>query len=101
MEGVIMDSDRFDGLVRSFGHGATRRQLVRWLGGAGIAASAIGGTAVSASPLNNGRACCAQEQRGCKALCRDRGQKFNKATFSCIPGDCVERELVDCLASCV
>jgi len=35
MEGMIMDSERFDGLVRSFGQTRSRRQTLRGLVGAG------------------------------------------------------------------
>jgi (4S)-4-hydroxy-5-phosphonooxypentane-2,3-dione isomerase len=54
MEGMIMESERFDGLVRSFGQTRSRRQTVRGLAGvaAGVSALALsGGTrAQDASP---------------------------------------------------
>jgi quinol monooxygenase YgiN len=44
MEGMIMDSERFDGLVRSFGQNRSRRQTLRGLAGvaAGTSALALG-----------------------------------------------------------
>jgi quinol monooxygenase YgiN len=47
MEGMIMDSERFDGLVRSFGQTESRRQTLRGLAGVAAGASALalsGGT---------------------------------------------------------
>jgi quinol monooxygenase YgiN len=41
MEGRIMDSDRFDGLVRSFGQARSRRQALRGLAGVAAGASAL------------------------------------------------------------
>jgi quinol monooxygenase YgiN len=54
MEGMIMDPERFDGLVRSFGQTRSRRQTLRGLAGVAAAGSALalsGGTrAQEASP---------------------------------------------------
>src|SRR5215213_5660280 len=43
MEDVIMDSERFDGLVRSFGQTRSRRQALRTLAGVAAGAVALGG----------------------------------------------------------
>ena len=107
-----MDSKRFDGLVRSFGQtrsrrqfdglsralgtGASRRQVVRGLAGLGLAAaSAIGVTAATNAAPTNGPACCAQEQRNCKAECRSLSMKFNKDAFICNPNECGQGGHVD------
>src|SRR5215212_9073201 len=54
MEGMIMESDRFDGLVRSFGQSRSRRQPARGLAGVAAGASAlalsVGARAQDASP---------------------------------------------------
>src|SRR5829696_7304672 len=55
LEGMGMDSDRFDGLVRSFGQARSRRQTLRALAGfAAAGALALGGQAVSAGTLRKG-----------------------------------------------
>jgi hypothetical protein len=48
MEGKIMDSDRFDGLVRSFGQSRSRRQTLRGLAGAGALLAQLAATPVAA-----------------------------------------------------
>jgi hypothetical protein len=74
MEGMIMDSERFDGLVRSFGQSRSRRQTLRSLAGAVTAgALGLGGSRVALAnhkpshcahegekvvPGNSGKACC-------------------------------------------
>jgi len=54
MESMIMDSERFDGLVRSFGQARSRRQALRGLAGvatgASILALSVGAQAQEASP---------------------------------------------------
>ena len=81
--------------------GASRRQVVRWLAGLGLAgASAIGVTATTDAAPDNGHACCAQEQRGCKEICRQQNKKFNKAAFTCHPEDC-GRVGVLCFGLCI
>jgi hypothetical protein len=44
MEGMIMDSERFDGLVRSFGQTRSRRQTLRGLAGAGTLLALLAAT---------------------------------------------------------
>jgi hypothetical protein len=64
----------------------------------------IGVTAATDAAPVNGRACCAQEQRGCKAICRGMDMKFDKAAFkaasACNPETCGD-EIVDCEGFCV
>jgi hypothetical protein len=48
MEGVIMDSERFDGLVRSFGQTRSRRQTLRGLAGAGAFVALLAAKPVAA-----------------------------------------------------
>jgi hypothetical protein len=77
MEGMIMDSERFDGLVRRFGQPRSRRQTLRGLAGAVTAgALGLGGGRVGLAnhkpshcahegekvePGNSGKGCCEGE----------------------------------------
>jgi hypothetical protein len=66
MEGVIMDSERFDGLVRTFSQIRSRRQTLRGLAGAvAVGALALGAQEVGADtckgtgkPCKKNRQCC-------------------------------------------
>jgi len=49
-----MDADRFDGFVRSFGQTRSRRQTLRGLAGAAVAALALGSREAAAATLLNG-----------------------------------------------
>src|ERR671911_171005 len=51
MEGMIMDSERFDGLVRSFGHTRARRQTLH-----GLARTAALVALLAAKPVAAGKA---------------------------------------------
>jgi hypothetical protein len=57
MEDRAMESDRFDGLVRSLGQRRSRRQTLRGLAGAGAFVALLGATQVAAGkpgkPGNN------------------------------------------------
>jgi hypothetical protein len=64
MEGTILDSERFDRLVQSFGQTRSRRQTLRGLAGlAAVGALALGGQEADASkriggsPCTKGRQC--------------------------------------------
>jgi hypothetical protein len=69
MEGMIMDSEQFDGLVRSFGQTRSRRQALRTLAGVAAGAVALGGAAaVEAGPENrckNGKELCGKGKNAC------------------------------------
>jgi hypothetical protein len=59
MEGVIMDSERFDRIVRSFGQNRSRRQALRTLASVAAGAVALGGAAaVEAGRCKNPKELC-------------------------------------------
>jgi hypothetical protein len=61
-----MDSERFDGLVRSFSQSRSRRQALRTLAGVAAGAVALGGAAaVEAGRCKNGTALCGKGKNAC------------------------------------
>jgi hypothetical protein len=73
MEDRIMDSERFDRIVRSFGQNRSRRQALRTLAGVAAGAVALGGAAaVEAGRCKNGKELCGtRKNASCKDLQTD------------------------------
>src|SRR4051794_14327326 len=66
MEGTILDSERFDRLVRSFGQPRSRRQTLRGLAGAAAAgALAVGGRDASADGCKGTGKTCKKDSQCC------------------------------------
>src|SRR5688500_766817 len=102
MESVIMDSERFDGLVRSFGQTRSRRQTLRGLaGGAAVGALVLGGGEVVAgkrrggSPCTRGRQCqtgrCVGTSGAKTCSCSKRYPRCTTSGTSCQDGTCTSQ----------
>jgi hypothetical protein len=92
MEGVIMDSERFDGFVRIFGQTRSRRQTLRGLAGvlAG-GALALGGQEADAGKRIGGSPCTNGSQCKTGRCVRQSGQKVctcSKKYPRCRSGGC-------------
>jgi Cys-rich repeat protein len=88
-----MDSDRFDGLVRSFGQSRSRRQMLRGLAGiAAVGALALGEREADAGKLRNGGSPCTRGRQCKTGTCvGDPGQKVctcSKKYPKCTSGTC-------------
>jgi len=64
-----MDSERFDGLVRTFGHARSRRQALRGLAGLAAGALAMGGRAVRAQECKANEKACKKNDQCCSGNC--------------------------------
>jgi hypothetical protein len=73
-----MDSERFDGLVRTFGQARSRRQTLLGLTGAAVGALALGGWDVSADECKGVGKACKKSSQCCGTLeCVDSGSDTN------------------------
>src|SRR4051794_6425869 len=76
MESVIMDSERFDGFVRSFGQTRSRRQTLRGLAGVlAVGALALGEREADAGTRSGGTSCTKGKQCKTGTCVGDPGQK--------------------------
>jgi hypothetical protein len=64
-----MDSERFDGLARTFSHARSRRQALRSLAGLSAGAFAVGGQAVSAQDCKGVGKACKKNSQCCSENC--------------------------------
>src|SRR5215213_4366412 len=81
MEGMIMDSERFDGLVRSFGQTRSRRQTLRGLAGAvAVGAFAVGGREASAGTCKSDDSSCKSNKQCCSNNCAG---KYRSTSGTC------------------
>jgi len=82
MEGMILDSDRFDGLVRRFSQTGSRRQTLRGLAGvaAGVLALGVRGTAAGS---RLGGAVCDKPTQCASGKCLTSGKCSCSASMGC------------------